>query len=147
MMPKYIKSFGIAGGVAFVVAYILAGNAVRGLFKKSPDIRSQAFLSQVAAELNKTTPQKIDDETELASGTGLEGVFVYNYRLVNRSAGEVDGPKLAAILRPDVTKSACTTPQTRDTFLSKGVTLRYSYASKDGKPLTAFDVTPKDCGF
>jgi hypothetical protein len=38
-------------------------------------------------------------------------------------------------------------PETRDDFLKKGVTLRYSYFDKDKQHIATIDVTPKDCGF
>jgi hypothetical protein len=44
-----------------------------------------------------------------------------------------------------VVKSACTNPATRDTFLKKGVLLRYSYVDTDRAFLTSFDVAEADC--
>lgn len=147
-MLKNFRNFGVLGSVAFVVAYVLAGNAVKGLLRKSePDVRSKTYLTKVADQLNRTLPKMLDKETELDSGAGLDGVFVYNYRLVNSSVEEIDGEKFIALLRPNVTKAACTTPETRDEFLRKGVSLRYSYADKLRRHVAAFDVVPKDCGF
>jgi hypothetical protein len=131
--------------VAMAVFGILqARGGLFGVAKK--DVRSAAFLNEVATELNKQLPKAVDQETEIASVTGLEGVFVYNYRLVNRVVTEVDVSAFLASIKPEVTRAACTTPNTRDKFLKEGVTLRYSYADKDGVPVASFDVQPGDCG-
>jgi S-adenosylmethionine:diacylglycerol 3-amino-3-carboxypropyl transferase len=110
-----------------------------------PDVKSAAFLSKAAAEVNKKCPMMIDAETEMSRAEGLEGVFVYNYRLVKMAASDVDGAQLQAALQPQVAKLACTTPQTRDTFLKQGITMRYTYADKDHVPIATFDVTAADC--
>src|SRR5262249_28735190 len=98
-------------------------------------------------EINKKLPILVDKETEFVSSAGLDGVLVYNYRLVNVSAADVDVPQFLGALKPRITSSACTTPETRDTFLKKGVTLRYSYADKASVFVVSLDVIPKDCGF
>jgi hypothetical protein len=126
-----------------VFGLLQARGGLFGVDKK--DVRSAAFLSEVAAELNKQLPKPVDPETELSSVTGLEGVFVYNYRIVSRSAAEVDANAFVKTIKPPVTTAACTAPQTHDRFLKQGVTLRYAYADRNGTPITSFDVTPSDC--
>jgi hypothetical protein len=136
-----------SAAVAAIVAALVAREAVAHLFSKpEPNFRSRAFLAQVASEANKTAPTMVDKDTELTTMTALDGIFVYNYRLVNYAKANLDVPKLLANLQPEVVKSACTNPATRDTFLKKGVGLRYSYVDKDRAFLTAFDVVEADCG-
>lgn len=132
--------------VAMLVSTVLYA---RGGLLGSPrrDVRSAAFLNEVAAELNKQLPKAIDADTELVNITGLEGVFVYHYRLVNLSAGEVDGTALGAEMKPQVAKAACGMAETRDKFLKQGITLRYTYGDRTGTAITSFDVVPADCGF
>jgi hypothetical protein len=72
--------------------------------------------------------------------------YPHHYRLTNYAAGDLDKEKLFRTLRPEVTNSACTTPETRDTFLKRGIAVRYSYAYKERTYLGRIDVTPKDCG-
>jgi hypothetical protein len=145
---KANKSIGI--GVGIVVAMFvgtIGRDAAKSLFKRESDPRSQAFLSKVASEINKGTPMVVDQETELMNVLGLEATIVYNYRLVNTSAAEIDGPQLVQQLQPSATNAACTTPETRDNFLKKGITMRYSYADASRVHIASFDVTPKSCGF
>jgi len=144
--PKNKRIIQASGVVAAIVAAFIAREAVAHLFsKQQPNVRSRAYLTQVAAEANKTTPSMVDKETELTTMTGLDGVFVYNYRLVSYTKANLNVPKLLANLQPAVVHSACTTPATRDTFLKRGVVLRYSYVDKDQAFLTSLDVAEADC--
>ncbi len=116
-----------------------------GLFGTREDVRSAAFLGKVATELNKQLPKLVDQETELTSVSGLEGVIAYNYRLVNRTAADVSATTLTEALKPHATKAACGTPETREKFLNQGITMRYTYADKGGAAIASFDVAPADC--
>ena len=119
----------------------------RDLFLPGVDPRSKEFLGKVAAEINQSLPVMIDKETELLPATIAEGMLIYNYRLISYSVTQLDRKKFAAAARQQVTQGACSRPETRDGFLNKGVTLRYSYHDKDKQPIATVDVTPSDCGF
>ncbi len=129
------------------IAGYLIWRAVPELLKLNEDPRSQAHLGRIAAELNRSVPVMIDQETELMPSQGVEGVLIYNYRLVNYSAARINREKFAAGAKPRLRQAACNTAETRDDFLKKGVTLRYSYYDKDKQPIATIDVTPADCGF
>jgi hypothetical protein len=85
----------------------------------------------VAGQVNKTLPKTLDEETELLETVGLEGTLVYYYRLLKYSAAELGPQKLDAALRPNLTRSACSTPQTRDGLLKHGVTFKRWSAAVD----------------
>ena len=116
--------------VIAIIAASIGGGIGKDLAKyyldRNNDITSEQFLSKLASEMNKKTPIVVDKETELISTVGLQGVFVYNYRLVNMEATRLDSGRLLSSIRDQIQAVACTTPQTRDTFLKKGVILRYS---------------------
>jgi hypothetical protein len=139
------------GALALIVGALVAGTigreAVRSFFGRQQDPTSQAFLSRVASEINKNLPMIVDKETELVNVLGLEATIVYNYRLVNADASEVDASAFIGQMQPTVSKAACSSPQTRDDFLEKGITMRYSYADQDRVHIASFDVTPQSCGF
>lgn len=148
MRPNTIKALGVGGFVAFAIAFAVSRGAVKALLGGPPaPFNSRANLASVAGEMNRILPRPLDSQTELVSTEGLEGVLVYNYRLVNAAADEVNSNALLTTLRPVITKGACDAPETRDTFLKRGVSLRYSYADKRRVPIATFDVTPRDCGF
>lgn len=138
---------GAIGILAAVVAGTLGREGARVLLGGRDDVRSQRVLSRVASDLNKTLPMQVDKDTELMATVGLEAVMVYSYRLINRSAGDVDATAFSTEMRPRLVNAACTTPQTRDGFLKKGVTMRYMYADKDRRHVATIEVNPSDCRF
>jgi hypothetical protein len=111
------------------------------------DPRSQEFLGKIAAEINRSVPLMIDQETELMPAAGAPGMLIYNYRLVSYSVSQLDPHRFAAGAQQRIAQSVCSRPETRDDFLKKGVTLRYSYFDKDKQHIATVDVTPADCGF
>jgi hypothetical protein len=118
-----------------------------GFFQKEEDPRSQEYLSRIAAEINRSVPVMIDQETELMPVASAPGMLIYNYRLVGYSVAKLDHQKFAAGAKQKVIQGACNRPETRDEFLKKGVTLRYSYFDKDKQHIATVDVAPADCGF
>ena len=133
-------------GAGVVLGY-LAWRVVPEYFRKEADPRSQEYLNKIAAEINRSVPVMIDQETELMPVAGAPGMLIYNYRLVGYSVTKLDHEKFAAGAKQRVTQGACGRPETRDEFLKKGVTLRYSYFDKDKQHIATVDVTPADCGF
>jgi len=89
----------------------------------------------------------IDKETELLPAEGAPGVLIYNYRLINYSVAQLNPTKFAAGAKQRVVQGACNRPETREQFLKKGITLRYSYFDKNRQHIATVDVTPADCGF
>jgi len=133
-------------GVGVLAGYLVWWLAAN-YFQKEEDPRSQEYLSRIAAEINRSVPVMIDQETELMPVAGAPGMLIYNYRLVNYSVTKLDHKKFAAGAKQRVTQGACGRPETRDEFLKKGVTLRYSYFDKEKQHIATVDVTPADCGF
>jgi hypothetical protein len=132
--------------VGVVVGY-LAWWLVPAYFKGNEDPRSIEHLSREAAQLNRSLPVLIDKETELTGTEGAHAMFIYKYRLVNVSVDKVDHAKFTGAAKPQLVQNSCNRPETRDDFLSKGVTMRFSYFDKDKQHIATIDVTPVDCGF
>jgi hypothetical protein len=124
---------------------LLALLAMLGMSGLDQPPTSKAFLSGVASVVNKTLPKRLDPETELVEMVGLDAVLVYRYRLVNRSAGQMDADRLVQSLRPGLLKGACAS-EAREAMLDRGVTLRHSYADRDGREIVAIDIVAADCG-
>jgi hypothetical protein len=134
----------LAGGIA---AGLLVWWVMPGYFGAPADPRSMEHLSKVAADINRSVPVMIDEETELLPSTAGYAMLVYNYRLVKYSVAQLDHQKFAAGAKQKVTQGACSQPVMRDDFLKQGVTLRYSYFDKDKRHIATVEVTPADCGF
>jgi hypothetical protein len=133
---------GVVAGGGLLVLLALAGLLQNTWLSEPPT--SKAYLTGVANIVNKTLPKSLDNETELVETVGLEGVLVYRYRLVNRSADEVDATVFRRSARPALVQTACGS-QARQTLLDRGVTLRYSYGDKAGREVVAIDVVGADC--
>ena len=134
----------LAGGAALG---LVVWWAVPAYFNKPTEPRSLEYLNRIAAEINRSVPVMIDEETELLPTTAGHAMLVYNYRLVKHSAVQLDRQKFAAGAKQKVIQGACSRPETRDDFLKEGVTLRYTYFDKDKQHIATVDVTPADCGF
>ena len=130
---------------AGVIAGYLVLRVVPEFLRKKEDPRSQERLGRIAAELNRSVPVMIDRETELMPVQSAEGILIYNYRLVNYSITQIDRAKFAAGAKQRLRQNACNTAETRDDFLNRGVTLRYTYYDKDKQHIATVDVTPADC--
>jgi hypothetical protein len=141
----------MARTILWVCGGLLAGYLVWWVlpdyFREPEEPRSKEYLSKVAAEINRSVPVMIDQETELLPVQGADGMLIYNYRLVSYSSAQLDANKFAAGAKQRVAQAACSRPETRDDFLKKGVTLRYSYFDKDKQHIATIDVAPFDCGF
>ena len=133
--------------VGVIAAYLIWWLVPDYFQGEKDDPRSQEHLSRIAAEINRSVPFMIDKETELMPASGHEGMLIYNYRLVSYSVKVLDYRRFAAGAHDRIMQNACSRPETRDDFLKKGVTLRYSYFDKDKQHIATIDVTPKDCGF
>ena len=146
-----MSKLNITKAILWVGAGVIAGTLVwwvlPNFLQKEEDPRSQEYLNKIAAEINRSVPVMIDQETELMPVAGAPGMLIYSYRLVGYSVTKLDHQKFAAGAKQRITQGACGRPETRDEFLKKGVTLRYSYFDKDKQHIATVDVTPADCGF
>ena len=137
--------------VIWILAVALLGYLVLRVgpayFGSQEDPRSVKHLEKVAAEINRSVPVMIDQETDLLPAVGAPAMLIYNYRLVSYSAAQLDATRFATGAKQRLRQNACANPETRDDFLKKGVTLRYSYYDKDKQHIATIDVTPADCGF
>lgn len=147
MLRKLSTSSVLLWGMAIIAGAYFVYLAAPGWFEKQSDPRSQEYLGKIAAEINRSVPVMIDQETELMPAAGAPGMLIYNYRLVSYSVSQMDPRRFAAGAQQRIAQSVCSRPETRDDFLKKGVTLRYSYFDKDKQPIATVDVTPADCGF
>src|SRR5215475_5230894 len=129
------------GMVVVAAAYFVYLTASDWLRKESGP-RSQEFLDKIAAEINRSIPVMIDQETELMPAVGALGMLIYNYRLVNVSAAQVDYNRFAAGAKERLREGACNRPASRANFLKKDVPLRYSSFDKHKQHIASADVPP-----
>ena len=104
-------------------------------------------LATASAELNRRLPIMVDSVTQLESTVAMDSVLQYNMRLTNVTVTQEQATALLNLVRPQIKRLACSRPETRNTFLRRGVSLRYAYADRNGYDLFTIVVAPRDCGF
>lgn len=107
---------------------------------------TQEFLLQVASEMNKSLPMRIDRETQLYNVGVQENALVYNYILVNYASWKVNPNEFITAMNSQVKNLACSSPESK-IFWQNGISIYYSYSGNDYKFIERFIVTPSDCGY
>ena len=129
------KAFGaIIGIVAFAISFI----GVKYLLKK--DIASE--LKKSAIELNKQTPQHVDDYTRLDSASSIGKTnFIYYYTLLNIEKSEINLDTVNKYTKPFVIKNVKEEPSLK-IFRKNNITMDYKYYDKNGDFAMEISVTP-----
>ena len=109
-----------------------------------PDVLSSRYLAQVARDLNKKVPMRIDSVTQLIRVSSRTGTLIYEIAILNGAAGDEDPGDLFQRTRRRVMYAACTNPDTREGLLNKGIALEYNFSGWKVRAF-AFGVTLGDC--
>lgn len=109
------------------------------------EMRSQAFLQEVADELNRGLPEMVDSETQWVFTEAEPARLRYKYKLVSITVGDLDLATFQNDMTTSITDGACNNPQVRQQFLDEGVTLEYYYEDKNGVFLTSIAVNSGHC--
>ena len=100
-------------------------------------------LKEAAANMNKMTPQVLNDGVRLDSISALPGkVFKYNYTLTEDVKESVT-PEEIATFKTQAKEGAIRVVKTSSDmqeFRDNDVTLQYSYYDKNGKPIADFTI-------
>lgn len=104
-------------------------------------------LKEVAANINKTTPQNLADGVRLDSVSAQPGkIFKYNYTLtedVNESVTPEQIESFKKTAKEGALQVIKTSPDIKE-FRDNDVTMVYTYYDKNGKPTTDFKITPQE---
>ncbi len=104
-------------------------------------------LKEVAANMNKTTPQNLTDGVRLDSVSAQPGkIFRYNYTLTDDVKESVT-PEQIEMFKTTAKEGALrviqTSPEIKQ-FRDNDVTMVYTYYDKTGKPTADFKITPAE---
>ncbi len=99
-MEKLKKALGVTVTYLLIIAVSVAASLVVRLAVR--EMRSEPAsgldMSEAANQLNTMAPMMVDEETELMNALGIEGLLVYNYRLVNVDQGtSANGVRLFSV--------------------------------------------------
>ena len=136
----------IASVAILVLVLLFLIVSVRALLfgPRKPDVRSAAYLDEIADVLTDRLKYKyLNPEAEFspAGCVGQEALLVCTFE--SKVHLPPDADVLLADVRAQMQGGACRSSLLE--LLKQGVTLRYSYNNKDGKPLVSFDTTSTDC--
>lgn len=104
----------------------------------------QEQLKEAEDEINKTCPQKLDNDTRLdkvKSGPGKK--FTYYYTLINIDSDKLPKEAFDEQIGPEIKKNAIDGEGVQ-TMLKKGITVEYHYAGKDGKKISHISIDPSN---
>jgi hypothetical protein len=110
------------------------------------ELRSQAVLATIAAQINKALPKMVDRETKLRSVDALEGELKYNYDKINAASSSFDSNKFVDKMKPKAVELACNSPDMQP-YLANGVNARYSFHGNDHQLIGEILVTPVQCSY
>ena len=128
-----------------LAAAVVAALALTGC---SPsDSAIEKALSDASAEINKTCPETVDEETRLDSTSTAPGkILQYNYTLVNIAKADLTDQQLKdfeAALKPEILTALKDNPAMKS-LKDYQVTFKYSYKSSDAQDLFTLTITPAD---
>ena len=132
----------IRSGLLLVVTFLLVscddvGDAVSN--------KAQNFaVSTLAEEVNKKTPQMVDQETELYKAVAVGSNLQYHYKLVNYSKAQLDTAFFEQNMKKQLYSSTCENEKLKP-LLSLGASVSYYYVDKNAVALVDFLVSPEDC--
>ena len=131
-----------AGGV---LGALVTSIVILAFERRDKDIGQ--LMAVATDRINRQLPMMVDSETQLIGTMGAGRLLQYNYRLLRVASSQTDTNALKAAFQAQTRNGACTAPELRDTFLKRGITVRFAYADSSFRRLFSVDVTPGDCGF
>lgn len=104
-------------------------------------------LKEVAANINKTTPQNLADGVRLDSVSAQPGkIFKYNYTLTDDEKESVTPEQIESFktsAKEGALRVIKTSPDIKE-FRDNDVTMVYTYYDKNGKPTADFKIAPAE---
>lgn len=138
-------STGVVGGI---LGFLLVKTVMTSGFSFFGSSVPLEELTSTASRINKMLPMMVDRHTELMTTIGMPNTFVYQYRIHNVSVDDLTPAKITELeqfQRKQILNLACTTPETRNNLLDRGVTLRYQYADANDRAFARVDIKTADC--
>jgi hypothetical protein len=127
----------------FALIVILTGAfAIKKLFYTDSAFDRQ--LQLLSAEINKSTPLFVDENTRLDRTETKRGeIFLYHYTLVNMEKGKFEEEELREFLRVQIKDNIKNNPDLQF-FRKYGKAMTYTYKDKNNTHLFNLTFTEKD---
>ncbi|RYG39680.1 MAG: hypothetical protein EOO01_29085 [Chitinophagaceae bacterium] len=92
---------------------------------------TQAYLKDLAADLNKRYPLTLNEELRIDSVSVKERTIVYNYTMVNYAKEDIDTVYTKETFKPLI-KSVIDTTASIKVLKDKKISFKYQYRDKNG---------------
>ena len=125
----------------------LFGGAIGSLIGKSASTEDvEKSLALTAEKINQKTPTMSDAETRVDRATAGPGrQLTYHHTMINLDRKNANLAIFNGEFTNGLRAKICANPGMKPIF-ANGVTLVYSYRSRDGQQIGAVSVEPKHCG-
>lgn len=130
----WLTGLAVASGILLLVL----GLIWVGPYTSPPEI----VAAQVAAEINKTAPQQVDQITELTRASTEASRLIVDYTIQRALGG--DQTAFCRGMEANVGADICANPVIREA-LKRGVTPVFRYTSKDGTLLCTLVISKQTC--
>ena len=138
--PKQNKKLDFKTILGFIVGFAIMFFVSRQVFGP-PSMDKQ--LMEIANELNKTCPMRIDQYTTLKNVAALPNkTLQYNYILEGMTKAQINIEDAKKNLFPTILKNVRTNPDMK-LFRDNKVTLKYYYSDKSGEYVTEYKILPE----
>ena len=127
-------------GIAMAINLVPATSIAEVLVTNPWDKKLQPYVD----ESNSRLPAIVAPSVRQERDSVFNGVLTHSYTILAKTAAELIKSNLAATQRPLIFPSICNDPYT-GRMLREGVTFRYMYFGKDGKPAAQLVFFPSDC--
>ncbi|RKR09239.1 hypothetical protein C8C83_0859 [Flavobacterium sp. 90] len=135
---KSERKFSLKTFLGFIVGFAVMFFVTQSLFKPSIDKQ----LTEIANEMNKSCPIRVDEYTTLKSVVALpEKTIQYNY-ILGLTKAEVKLDTVKKYIFPGVLQNVKNSPEMKP-FRDNKVTLNYHYTDKNGDFVTEYIVKPE----
>ena len=101
-------------------------------------------LRETASDINKTSPRPVGDIATLRGAVAYEKTLKYRIFFKDLKKEEIH-PEFAWKQTEFLTEFVCTKAEMK-VFVDNGVTLKYAYYDKEGKPVVVLTVDTRKCG-
>ena len=130
--------------VGMFVSIVTATLVSNYLMNKSKSVSLES-LQKIASEYAKGLPMMVDNETQLEAIGAAHNTIIYSYKLVNMENSDNSLQGKIAAMKEGMVNRNCTTPETRDNLLEKGVTMKYDYFDKNRSHIIGIEIKHSDC--
>ena len=103
----------------------------------------QATIDQMAKDMKSQLPKKLDQVTELVNVYTEKMLLISEYKLLNFDSNGANNTNAKTKIESYLESSVC--PGLKKELLSKGVSSKYVYKTKDGQYFFEKVLKPGDC--